>query len=71
MNGKFEFLTVFEHNKTSGHLEGINISYLYLIARVTRLGEFSPTGLLLTLGSFLKNTQVAQFLGNFFRGTSY
>jgi hypothetical protein len=34
--------------------------------RVTRLGEFSPIGLLITLGSFLKITTVAKHLGLLF-----
>jgi hypothetical protein len=37
-----------------------------LKVRVTRLSEFSPTGWLFTLGSFLKITNVAEMLGYFF-----
>jgi hypothetical protein len=38
---------------------------------VTRFGEFSPIGQLLTLGSYFKNTKVAIILGLlFYRGKS-
>jgi hypothetical protein len=37
------------------------------LARVTRLGEFSPNGRLFTMGSFLKIAEVAHiFRGYFF-----
>jgi hypothetical protein len=36
------------------------------VIRVTRLGEFGPNGRLLTMGSFPKNTEVAQNFGKLF-----
>jgi hypothetical protein len=36
------------------------------MGRVTRLAEFSPIGPLFSLGSFLKNTEVAQVFGLLF-----
>jgi hypothetical protein len=36
------------------------------MARVTRFGEFSPNESLFTLGSFMKITEIAQFLGLLF-----
>jgi hypothetical protein len=42
------------------------------MARVTRLGDFSPIGQLFTLGCLLNITEVALSLGNFFsRGNTY
>jgi hypothetical protein len=36
------------------------------VARVTRLGQFSTIGSVLTLGTFLKNTEIAQIFGLLF-----
>jgi hypothetical protein len=39
---------------------------MYVIARVTRLAEFSPIGHLFTWGSFCKIAEIAQILGLLF-----
>jgi hypothetical protein len=43
-----------------------SVAELWLMNRVTRLGEFSPNGWLFTLGCFLKISEVAHIFGFLF-----